>query len=83
MPVAAGMNVGFLTMRCQDLCVHLSPWRRHRNVRAVTGLYGAGALAVLDRLAIRALKSPLESAETPVFVLATLRGVDRADRLDR
>ena len=43
---------------------------RPRDVRAVTGLSGAGALAVLDRLAIRTLISPLEGAETPVFVLA-------------
>ena len=43
---------------------------RPRDVRAVTGLSGAGALAVLDRLAIRTLISPLEGTETPVFVLA-------------
>ena len=43
---------------------------RPRDVRAVTGLSGAGVQAVLDRLAIQALISPLEGAETPVFVLA-------------
>ncbi|MDD9981742.1 MAG: AAA family ATPase [Gammaproteobacteria bacterium] len=43
---------------------------RTHDVRAVTGLSGADALAVLDRLAIRTLILPLEGTETPVFVLA-------------
>ncbi len=52
---------------------------RPRDVRAVTGLSGAGARAVLDRLAAQTLISPLEGTETPVFVIAEhLRG-----RLDR
>ena len=55
---------------------------RPRDVRAVTGLSGAGALAVLDRLAIRTLISPLEGAETPVFVLAE-HLVERLGRTDR
>ena len=59
---------------------------RPRDVRAVTGLSGAGVQAVLDRLAIQALISPLERAETPVFVLAEhlaerLGRTDRADDL--
>ena len=59
---------------------------RPRDVRAVTGLSGAGVQAVLDRLAIQALISPLEGAETPVFVLAAhlvarLGRTDRADDL--
>ena len=41
-----------------------------RDVRAVAGLSGAGAIAVLDRLASQALISPLEGAETRVFILA-------------
>ena len=41
-----------------------------RDVRAVTGLSGAGALAVLDRLTSQTLILPLEGTETPVFVLA-------------
>ena len=41
-----------------------------RDVRAVTGLSGAGALAVLDRLTSRTLILPLEGTETPVFVLS-------------
>ena len=53
-----------------------------RDVRAVTGLSGAGALAVLDRLAIRTLISPLEGTETPVFVLAE-HLVERLGRTDR
>ena len=57
---------------------------RPHDVRAVTGLSGAGALAVLDRLAIQALISPLEGAETPVFVLAGHLGerVGRTERTD-
>ena len=55
---------------------------RPRDVRAVTGLSGAGALAVLDRLAIQTLISPLEGAETPVFVLAE-HLVERLGRTDR
>ena len=55
---------------------------RPRDVRAVTGLSGAGALAVLDRLAIQALISPLEGSETPVFGIAEhLKG--RLGRTDR
>ena len=46
-----------------------------RDVRAVTGLAGADARAVLERLAVQGLVSPLEGAETPVFVVAEhLRG---------
>ena len=41
-----------------------------------------GALAVLDRLAIRTLISPLEDAETPEFVLAE-HFVERLGRTDR
>ena len=41
-----------------------------RDVRAVTGLAGADARAVLERLAVQGLVSPLEGAETPVFVVA-------------
>ena len=57
---------------------------RPRDVRAVAGLSGADALAVLDGLALQALISPLEGAETPVFVLAEhiverLGWTDRAD----
>ena len=57
---------------------------RSRDVRAVTGLSGAGALAVLDRLAIQALISPLEGAETPMFGLAEhLRErLGRTDQVD-
>ena len=57
---------------------------RPRDVRAVTGLSGAGALAVLDRLASQALLSPLEGAETPMFVLAEhLRErLGRTDQVD-
>ena len=52
-----------------------------RDVRAVAGLSGAHALALLDRLASQALISPLEGAETPMFVLAEhLR--DRLGRTD-
>ena len=43
---------------------------RPRDVRTVTGLSGAEARAVLDRLTVQALISPLEGVETPVFVLA-------------
>ena len=42
---------------------------RPRDVRAVTGLTAADALAVLERLAVQALISPLEGIDTPVFVL--------------
>ena len=57
---------------------------RPRDVRAVTGLSGTDALAVLDGLALQTLLSPLEGAETPVFVLAEhlverLGWTDRAD----
>ena len=52
-----------------------------RDVRAVAGLSGARAVALLDRLASQALISPLEGAETPMFVLAEhLR--DRLGRTD-
>ena len=52
-----------------------------RDVRAVAGLSGARAVALLDRLASQALISPLEGAETPIFVLAEhLR--DRLGRTD-
>ena len=52
-----------------------------RDVRAIAGLSGADAVAVLDRLASQALISPLEGAETPMFVLAEhLR--DRLGRTD-
>ena len=59
---------------------------RPRDVRAVTGLSGTGALTVLDRLAVRALISRLEGAETPTFVLSEhlaerLGRTDRADDL--
>ena len=43
---------------------------RPQDVRAVTGLAGAEAQAVLDRLTAQALISPLEGTETPVFVPA-------------
>ena len=55
---------------------------RPRDVRAVTGLSGAGVQAVLDRLAIQALISPLEGDATPVFVLAE-HLVERLGRTDR
>ena len=40
---------------------------RAGNVRAVSGLAGADARAVLERLAVQGLVSPLGGAETPVF----------------
>ena len=40
---------------------------RPRDVRAVSGLSGADARAVLERLAVQGLVSPLGGAETPVF----------------
>ena len=43
---------------------------RPRDVRAVTGLSGADTQAVLDRLVVQALISPLEDAEAPVFAIA-------------
>ncbi|MXY42113.1 MAG: AAA family ATPase [Rhodospirillaceae bacterium] len=43
---------------------------RPRDVRAVTGLSGAQARTVLERLTVQRLVSPLEGAEAPVFVLA-------------
>lgn len=57
---------------------------RPGDVRAVTGLSGADALAVLDRLATQALISPMEGAETPMFVLAEHLGeqIGRTDRAD-
>ena len=56
---------------------------RPRDVRAVTGLSGAQARAVQERLTVQRLVSPLEGAETPVFVLADhlkerLGGTDQA-----
>ena len=41
-----------------------------RDVRAATGLSRADALAVLGRLAVQGLVSPLHDAESPVFVVA-------------
>ena len=57
-----------------------------RDVQAVAGLSGADALAVLNRLASQALISPLEGAETPMFVLAEhlrerLGGIGHVDEL--
>ena len=43
---------------------------RPRDVRNVTGLSGAAARAVLDRLTVQSLIIPLEGTRTPVFVLA-------------
>ena len=43
---------------------------RPTDVRSVTGLSGADAQAVLDRLVAQTLVSPLEGAGTPVFVVA-------------
>jgi ATP-dependent DNA helicase RecG len=43
---------------------------RPRDVRAVTGLSGGEAQAVLERLKAQALISPLEGSETPIFVVA-------------
>ncbi len=43
---------------------------RPRDVRAVTGLATADARATLERLTAQGLVSPLEGAETPVFVVA-------------
>ena len=55
---------------------------RPRDVRAVTGLSGADAQAVLDRLAAQRLISPLENAEAPVFEISTrLKG--RPSRTDQ
>ena len=55
---------------------------RPRDVRAVSGLSGADARAVLERLAVQGLISPLGSAETPVFIVAEhLKG--RLDRVDQ
>ena len=46
-----------------------------RDVRAVMRLAGADARAVLERLAVQGLVSPLEGTETPVFVVTEhLRG---------
>lgn len=44
---------------------------RSGDVRAVTGLSGHEALAVLDRLAAQALISPLEGSQASLFVPAT------------
>ena len=43
---------------------------RLRDVRAVTGLSGPDSRAVLERLAVQSLVSPLAGAGTPVFVVA-------------
>ena len=43
---------------------------RPRDVRAVTGLSGADARAVLERLGVQGLVSPVRSAGTPVFGVA-------------
>ena len=43
---------------------------RPRDVRAVTGLSGTESQAILERLAVQALITPLEGAETPIFVVA-------------
>jgi ATP-dependent DNA helicase RecG len=43
---------------------------RLRDVRILTGLSGTHAAAVLDRLVVQELITPLEGAETPVFVIA-------------
>ena len=43
---------------------------RPGDVRAVTGLSGAETRAVLERLAVQGLVSPLGDAETPVFGIA-------------
>ena len=59
---------------------------RPRDVRAVSGLSGADARAVLERLAVQGLVSPLGGAETRVFGVAErlagrLGRTDRADDL--
>ena len=43
---------------------------RPRDVRAVSGLSGADARAVLERLSVQGLVSPLGGAEAPVFGVA-------------
>ena len=43
---------------------------RQRDVRTITGLSGGEARAVLDKLAIQALISPLKGSEPPIFVVA-------------
>ena len=43
---------------------------RPRDVRAVTGLSGAETRAILERLAVQGLVSPLGDAETPMFGIA-------------
>ena len=55
---------------------------RPLDIRMVAGLSIAEARAVLERLAVQGLVSPLGSADTPVFGLAKhLRGqLDRTDR---
>ena len=62
---------------------------RPRDIRALLGLSGAGAAAVLERLAVQGLVSPLGSTETPVFRIAehlegrlgrTGQGVDQSAR---
>lgn len=56
---------------------------RPRDVRAVTGLSGSDAMAVLDRLVAQALLSPLVGSQAPLFVPAAhldeqLRELSRA-----
>ena len=57
---------------------------RLRDVRAVSGLSNANAQAVLYRLTVQGLISPLGGAETPVFGVAEhLKGrLDRTDQGD-
>ncbi len=55
---------------------------RPTDVRSVTGLSGADAQAILDRLTAQTLISPLEGTGTPVFVIAKhLKG--RFDRTNQ
>lgn len=43
---------------------------RPHDIRALTGLSGGEAQAVLERLAVQGLVFPLEGAESPIFVVA-------------
>ena len=58
---------------------------RPRDVRAVSGLSGADARAVLERLSVQGLISPLGGAEAPVFGVAEhLAGwIGRTDQGDQ
>ena len=61
---------------------------RPRDVRAVSGLSGADAWAVLERLVVQGLLSPFGDTETPVFGVAEHLGerlgrTDQADDLVR